>query len=90
MKVLLIMPAKNVLKVYVENSYYHIYNRGVEKRIIFKDDQDYGVFLGYLKEYLSPPNDVIKLKQEFTLKGESFKGVPRQPNNYSKEIELLA
>ena len=83
------MPAKNVLKVYVGNSYYHIYNRGVEKRIIFKDDQDYGVFLGYLKEYLSPPKDVSLLKEKFTLKGESFKGVPRQPNNYSKEIELL-
>jgi putative transposase len=84
------MPAKNVLKIYVENSYYHIYNRGVEKRTIFTDDQDYGVFLGYLKEYLSPPRDPGQFRKEFTFKGESFKGIPRQPNNYSKEINLLA
>ena len=83
------MPAKNVLKTYVENSYYHIYNRGVEKRIIFIDEQDYGVFLGYLKEYLSPPEDPKLLREEFTFKGESFKGIPRQPNNYSKDIDLL-
>lgn len=84
------MPARNVLKTYVEDSYYHIYNRGVEKRIIFSDDQDYNVFLGYLKEYLSPPVDPYQFRQELTFKGESFKGIPRQPNNYSKEIDLLA
>ena len=48
------MPAKNTVKFYLPNSNYHIYNRGVEKRIIFKDDQDYKVFLSYVKEYLSP------------------------------------
>lgn len=50
------MPAKNRIKTYVANSYYHIYNRGVEKRIIFMDEQDYGVFLSYLKNYLLPKN----------------------------------
>ncbi|MEK7550727.1 MAG: transposase [Patescibacteria group bacterium] len=48
------MPAKNSIKFYLSNSIYHIYNRGVEKRTIFEDNQDYNVFLGYLKEYLSP------------------------------------
>lgn len=48
------MPSKNSLKLYFNDSYYHIYNRGVEKRLIFQDQQDYGVFLSYLKEYLSP------------------------------------
>ncbi|KKS80039.1 MAG: hypothetical protein UV54_C0018G0009, partial [Candidatus Beckwithbacteria bacterium GW2011_GWA2_43_10] len=48
------MPAKNVLKIYKPNSYYHIYNRGVDKRTLFKNTQDYAVFLNYLKEYLSP------------------------------------
>ncbi len=50
------MPAKNSIKEYLEDSYYHIYNRGVEKRLIFIDDQDYSVFLSYLKEYLLPKN----------------------------------
>jgi putative transposase len=48
------MPAKNVVKKYVENSYYHLYNRGVEKRVIFEDEQDYIVFLSYLKYLLTP------------------------------------
>lgn len=51
------MPAKNSLKKYLENGFYHIYNRGVEKRNIFQDEQDYGVFLSYLKEYLTPKNE---------------------------------
>ena len=44
------MPAINSRKEYVENGYYHIYNRGVEKRKIFQDEQDYSVFLSYLKK----------------------------------------
>lgn len=83
------MPSRNLLKISVEGGYYHIYNRGVEKRTIFEDEQDHKVFLGYLKEYLSPkprPDDVV---QNFTLRGTSFKGVPRQPKNYHKKIELL-
>lgn len=48
------MPAKNSIKQYVENGYYHLYNRGVEKRNIFLDNQDYSVFLSYIKQYLEP------------------------------------
>lgn len=48
------MPCKNSIKQYLENGYYHIYNRGVDKREIFLDDQDYLVFLHLLKFYLSP------------------------------------
>lgn len=47
------MPAKNVSKIYVEDSYYHIYNRGVSKQKIFCDDDDYEVFLSLFKRYLS-------------------------------------
>lgn len=84
------MPARNSIKIYVKNGHYHIYNRGVEKRVIFGDEQDYKVFLKYLKDYLMPPPDPIKLKKSFTLKGTSFKGLPRQPKNYNQKIELLA
>lgn len=38
----------------MENGYYHIYNRGVDKRDIFIDEKDYVVFLGLLKRYLTP------------------------------------
>jgi hypothetical protein len=48
------MASKNSLKSDVKGGFYHIYNRGVGKMIIFKDDEDYGVFLSYVKECLSP------------------------------------
>jgi len=84
------MPARNIVKTYIKNAYYHIYNRGVEKRTIFTDEQDFRVFLSYLKESLSKPVDKLKIKKSFTLKGSTFKGVPRQPKNFHQKIELLA
>jgi putative transposase len=54
------MPSRNSIKVYVAGDYYHIYNRGVEKRLVFMDDKDYRVFLGYLKLYLMPVDPTVK------------------------------
>ncbi|OGL29598.1 hypothetical protein A3D14_01800 [Candidatus Saccharibacteria bacterium RIFCSPHIGHO2_02_FULL_47_12] len=48
------MPSKHIEKIYLEDSYYHVFNRGVNKRTIFKDETDYAVFLSLLKRYLSP------------------------------------
>lgn len=84
------MPRKNSLKVYVKNGYYHIYNRGVEKRTIFEDKQDYKVFLDHLKFALSAPSSGIELKKTFTLQGLPFQGIPHQPRNFYKKIELIA
>ena len=86
------MPAKNTIKPYVENGYYHIYNRGVEKRIIFQDKQDYKVFLYYLKIYLSPPEP---LDSPLNQKKETFTGFIKPPrdrplNNLYQEVDLLA
>ncbi len=78
------MPSKNIIKDYVENGYYHIYNRGVEKREIFLDEQDCGIFLHYLKLYLSP---VEELKQ-LDLPGLRILKFIRL--NLSQEIDLLA
>lgn len=47
------MPAKNTLKIYVNNSYYHLYNRGVERRNIFLCPEDYLTLLHILKAYLT-------------------------------------
>ncbi len=41
-------------KEFAENEIYHIYNRGVGKIAIFKDDEDFKVFLFRLKENLFP------------------------------------
>jgi len=71
------VPAKNSLKDFEENGYYHIYSRGVEKRLIFLDSQDYGVFLSYLKFYLSPVEEDLELFPSKRLK------------NYFNNIDLL-
>lgn len=71
------LPAKNRTKQYLENSYYHIYNRGVEKRLIFLERQDYSVFLSYLKEYLLPKDEVF-LRNQLS-----------QPNLSSKERDKI-
>lgn len=47
------MPSKNTIKEYDIKQFYHVYNRGVEKRLIFLDNQDYVVFLGLVKKYLT-------------------------------------
>ncbi|MBI2008579.1 transposase [Candidatus Amesbacteria bacterium] len=88
------MPARNVLKSYLENGFYHVYNRGVEKRIIFSDRQDESVFLSYLKEYLTP-KDVSTLTKIIVdpqsspgQKSEASKSL--RINNFYQEINLLA
>lgn len=88
------MPAKNSRKTYVANGYYHIYNRGVEKRTIFLDKQDYAVFLSYLKEYLLPKDEKFlyeRLSDENISYSEKDKILKLlRLNNFNKEISLLA
>src|SRR3989344_1460391 len=84
------MPKQNTVKTYISGGIYHIYNCGVEKRDIFMDNQDYKVFLRFLKDILTPPLDSKHISKDFTLKGSTFKGIPRQPLNLYKQIELLS
>ena len=76
------MPQKNSRKEYGAGGYYHIYNRGVEKREIFLDEQDFKVFLNYMKFYLAQPS----------LQGQALqKSSPSKVSkNYYDQIELLA
>jgi len=75
------MPAKNALKEYHENGYYHLYNRGVNKGAIFSDEQDYKTFLYYLKLYLCSE----KLQVEYLKLYPS-----RKLKNYCDRLKLLA
>lgn len=70
------MPSLNVVKEYREDSYYHLYNRGVNKENIFNDDQDYKVFLSYLKEYVS---QVVESSSPSKIK-----------NNFANDISINA
>ena len=84
------MPSRNIIKSYVENSFYHIYNRGVAKQEIFLDMMDFKVFLKYLKDSLDTPPDPESNKISFTLQGRTFKAVPRIVKNFKNDIYLVA
>jgi len=88
------MPAKNSVKTYKKNSFYHIYNRGVEKRLIFQDKQDYAVFLSYLKTYLLPKDkeQLRKLLADANLNYKKRDEILRllRLNNFAGDIKLIA
>lgn len=75
------MPGKNTIKHYANNNYYHVYNRGVEKRRIFEDREDYQTFLKYLELYLSPISVLTTLKPPPKLNILN--------HNVSDEVELV-
>lgn len=82
------MPSKNVYKNFVEDGVYHVYNRGVEKRKIFLDDQDYRVFLHLLKYYLSPFDK--KADHPIITTGNLQLIRPRPLKNLENEVDLMA
>ena len=67
---------------YLTYHYYHVFNRGVEKRNIFEDEQDYNIFKYYLSIYLLP-KEIIAQK---------FDKVPLRllNKNLNDQLELLA
>ncbi len=64
---------------------YHVYNRGVDKRIIFVDERDYSVFLSFLKYALLSDDElknyqvvdagIISQAERFNLRREGLHGV---------------
>ena len=77
------MPQKNSRKEYGAGGYYHIYNRGVERRNIFLDEQDYKVFLGYMKIYLEKNDLQGQALQEQVPPSKMLK-------NFADQVDLLA
>lgn len=59
------MPSRNIVKEFAADSYYHVYNRGVEKRLIFKDEKDYSAFLGLVKKYLTGEHNSLNNRHRF-------------------------
>jgi len=47
------MPTKNRIKVYISDTFYHLYNRGWNRTKIFLDDEDYYYFESLLMRHLS-------------------------------------
>lgn len=70
------MPAKNTVRAFQNDAFYHIYNRGINKQLVFLDDDDYRVFLNLLKRYLSEKPEVHPKNGIYP--------------TYHKKVELLA
>ena len=92
------MPAKNTIRIFVKDGIYHVYNRGVEKREIFLDEQDYRIFIYYLKIYLTAPDIqsdspqiVLRLGPEFDLyKNIELMCYALMPNHFHFLVKQLS
>lgn len=47
------MATRNTLKLFIADHYYHLYNRGLNKDELFRDDVDYRYFEGLLQRHIS-------------------------------------
>lgn len=83
------MPSRNAIKEYEAGGYYHLYNRGVAKQIVFETDKDYKTFLSYLQFYLTaPPSPNLR---GLSSQAQQIHTPPsKQLKNYAGEITLLA
>lgn len=78
------MPSRNIVKQFAADSMYHVYNRGVNKSLIFTDQRDYAVFLSFLKYALlsdeeHKQNELVETSlltdaQRFNLRREGLAG----------------
>lgn len=76
------MPSKHVIRNFEEDGMYHVYNRGVEKRDLFLDEQDHQLFLYYLLIYTVSLDKVLPIHPHVPAR--------LQIKNLSSEIEVLA
>lgn len=76
------MPSKYLVRNFEENAFYHVFNRGVEKRKIFLDSKDFKIFIYYLFVYLKPLDDVLKKYPLLPIR--------LHPKNLSSEVELIS
>ncbi len=71
------MPTKNRTKIYGADEYYHIYNRGIAKQDIFREEVDYFYFLSLFKRHLDTDE-------------KYFDKFGREIKKYHDEVELVA
>ena len=70
------MPKKNIVKIYGEDQYYHLYNRGANRQEIFIEPSDYAYFLSLFKCHLA-----------HNTKNDPFYRVFKK---YENEVEIIA
>jgi len=77
------MPRKNSLKPYVAGGYYHIYNRGADKNVIYREEVDYGYFFHLIKMGLI---NLEEVKRIYKLKKKTIKDLPK---NFNQQIKVI-
>lgn len=77
------MPSKNSLKLLKEYGVYHVYNRGVERRTIFLEADDYKTFINRFDQLLSDPNTLTNQRRRGRKGGDRL-------HSYHGAVELLA
>jgi len=73
-------------KIFRPGHYYHIYNRGNNKQVIFRDNQDYCVFMDRLRQVLGIPTDQRVRLQPLTREAFSILSYVAMPNHFHFEI----
>lgn len=74
------MPAKFRNKEFVSGGYYHIYNRGIDGRVIFSDENDYLFYEQLMSRYLSAEEEGLDMR---------FKPVKPSVAERRKEMNLM-
>lgn len=70
------MASRSRERYYIPGTYYHVFNRGVEKRVIFRDDSDYAFFIELFNRYLGKKGQANSIGTQYA--------------NYHDGVELLA
>jgi len=78
------MPHKNTIKIYLPDTYYHVYNRGLLKGRIFQSNEDYWKFRTIIRKKIYQMNKMIKIS-EFSLVPNHFHFLLWQKNE--RDIE---
>lgn len=78
------MPGRNLARIFVPESYYHLYNRGVNRRKIFLDDADYQYFLQLLARHLAdkPTQDRVGREYKWLSPQISLQAYCLMPNHF--------
>src|SRR3972149_1025699 len=81
------MPSKNRIKIYLSSTTYHIYNRGIDGREVFSEEEDYQKFLGILERYLVRG---LENKESIYKSERPYLRRKKEMMSLADEVELLA
>lgn len=87
------MPPKHERKQYVAGGIYHVFNRGVNKALIFHSPDDYLYFTECMMLYLIPVDQLATYLFNHGYSTQKFQHLISRAasiKNYAKEISLLA